>query len=228
MLKGAAAVLSVLVLWAGPVQAGSVNLPFQIGGAFSVPVTSLKEERLRSTIRQQYDFSCGSAALSTLLTYHYGHPVTEQAVFEEMFARGDQQKIRQEGFSLLDMKRYLQAHGFEANGFESPLQNLVDAGLPGVVLINERGYNHFVVIKGLRNGRVLFGDPAGGTRAMPQAEFESMWVNRILFVVTNRQNIAKFNVATDWRAAPSAPIAGVVDRQGVPGTALPKYGPSDF
>lgn len=228
MLKGAVAALSVLVLWAGPAQAGSVNLPFQVGGAFSVPVTSLKEERSRSTIRQQYDFSCGSAAMSTLLTHHYGYPVTEEAVFREMFARGDQQKIRREGFSLLDMKRYLQAHGFDANGFESPLDSLRDAGIPGIVLINERGYNHFVVIKGIRNGRVLFGDPASGTRALPRADFESMWVNQILFVITNRQDAAKFNLAADWRASPSSPIDGSINLQGLTGTALPKFGPSDF
>jgi hypothetical protein len=228
MLKGAAAALPVLVLLAGPAQAGSVNLPFQVGGAFSVPVTSLKEERLRSTIRQQYDFSCGSAALSTLLTHHYGYPVTEEAVFQEMFARGDQQKIRREGFSLLDMKRYLQAHGFEANGFETPLDSLHEAGIPGIVLINERGYNHFLVIKGVRNGRVLFGDPAGGTRAMPRVDFEPMWVGQIMFVITNRKDVAKFNLAADWRASPSSPIDGSVNLQGLTGTALPKFGPSDF
>jgi predicted double-glycine peptidase len=228
MLKAAAASLSLLLLWAGPAQAGSVIPPFQIGGAFSVPVTSLKEERSRSTIRQQFDFSCGSAALSTLLTHHYRYPVTEQAVFEQMFAHGDQQKIRQEGFSLLDMKRFLQAHGFDANGFELPLDSLAEAGIPGIVLINERGYNHFVVVKGMRKGRVLFGDPAGGTRAMPRADFEAMWVGRILFVVTNRHDVAGFNLAADWRASPSSPINGSVNLKELTGTALPKYGPSDF
>lgn len=228
MLKAAATTLSLLLLGTGPAQAGSVIPPFQIGGAFSVPVTSLKEERSRNTIRQQFDFSCGSAAISTLLTFHYGYPVTEQAVFEQMFVRGDQQKIRQEGFSLLDMKRFLEAHGFEANGFELPLDSLAEAGIPGIVLINERGYNHFVVVKGMRNGRVLFGDPAGGTRAMPRSDFEAMWVGRILFVVTNRQDIARFNLATDWRASPSSPISGSVNLKELTGTALPKFGPSDF
>jgi predicted double-glycine peptidase len=228
MLKSAAAALSVFVLWTGPAQAGSVDLPFQVGGAFSVPVTSLKEERLRSTIRQQYDFSCGSAALATLLTHHYGYPTTEEAVFQEMFARGDQQKIRREGFSLLDMKRFLQAHGFEANGFESPLESLRDAGIPGIALINERGYNHFVVVKGIRGGRVLFGDPGGGTRAMPQHDFESLWASRILFVITNRQQAARFNLVADWHASPNSPIDGSVNLQGLTGTALPKFGPSDF
>lgn len=208
--------------------AGTVSLPFQIGGAFTVPVVSMKEARYRTMIRQQFDFSCGSAALSTLLTYHYGHAVTEQTVFEEMFARGDRAKIRREGFSLLDMKRYLEAHGFEADGFEAPLEGLKDAAIPAIVLINDKGYHHFVVIKGIRDGRVLIGDPSGGTRGLTRAAFDALWVNHILFVITNRQDLARFNVASDWRVAPKAPIGGGIGRDGLSALALPKLGPSDF
>jgi hypothetical protein len=205
-----------------------VQLPFQIGGAYSVPVTTLKEARYSAMIRQQYDFSCGSAALSTLLTYHYQFPITEQAVFEEMFAHGEQEKIRQEGFSLLDMKRYLGAHGFEADGFEAPLEKLADAKIPAIVLINDHGYNHFVVIKGLRDHRVLIGDPSGGTRALTQKAFQALWVNRILFVVSNRQDVAGFNQASDWRVAVRAPIGEGVDREGTARLVMPKFGAGDF
>jgi predicted double-glycine peptidase len=209
-------------------HAGSVDLPIQVGGSFSVPATSLKEARYRSTVPQQYDFSCGSAALSTLLTHHYGAPATEDVVFEEMFRLGDQQKIQREGFSLLDMKRYLEAHGFEADGFEAPLEKLANVGIPAIALINENGYSHFVVIKGLREGRVLIGDPAGGTRAMPQKAFHSMWTNQILFVITNRQEQAKFNLVSDWRTVPRSPLNEGILRQGLGGIVIPKHGPADF
>src|SRR3546814_5502098 len=69
------------------------------GGSFSVPVMSLKEKRWTTVVRQQYDFSCGSAAVATLLTYHYETPLAEAVVFEEMFVRGDQAKIQAEGRS---------------------------------------------------------------------------------------------------------------------------------
>ena len=216
------------VLFSATVDAGTVDLPLQVSGAYSVPVTSIKEARFRTTIRQQYDFSCGSAALSTLLTYQYQYPVTEQAVFEEMFRRGDEKKIQHEGFSLLDMKRYLQAHGFDADGFEAPLSKLETVGIPAIVLINEHGYNHFVVIKGLRDGRVLLGDPAGGTRSMTQNLFKNVWVNQILFVVSNKQDVARFNLASDWHAAPNAPLASAGNRHGPTDLVLPKLGPSDF
>jgi len=209
-------------------EAGSVDLPFQIGGAFSVPAISIKEARFSAMVRQQYDFSCGSAALSTLLTYHYRFPVNEQTVFEEMFAQGDQEKIKKEGFSLLDMKHYLEAHGYEADGFEAPLDKLASARIPAIVLINENGYNHFVVVKGIRDQRVLIGDPSGGTRALARRAFEALWVNQILFVISNRQDVAGFNQASDWSVAVRAPIGSGINRQGLGQLVIPKLGSSDF
>jgi hypothetical protein len=220
-------ILIVSVLAAVNTYAGSLYLS-GIGGAYTVPVTSLRETRFLSTLRQQYDFSCGSAALATLLAYHYGYRVNEQAVFREMFIKGDQQKIRQEGFSLLDMKRYLQAHGFDADGFMQPLDKLAAAKLPAIVLIDDKGYHHFVVIKGLRDDRVLVGDPIKGTRALPRREFEAMWTNHLLFVIHNKQEQARFNHAADWNAAPLAPLADGMRRDGIDLVNLPKLGISDF
>ncbi len=194
------------MLLAGAAVAGSVDLPVQFGGAFSVKVQSLKERRFATTERQLRDFSCGSAALATLLTHHYGRPVGEATVFDEMFALGDVETIRRDGFSLLDMKRYLAAHGLESDGFEASLGSLVEAGIPAIALVNERGYNHFVVVKGIRRDTVLIGDPSGGTRALPLARFEAMRVDSILFVIVSPAPAPAFNRDVDWAAAPAAPI----------------------
>lgn len=196
------------------------------GGDVTLPVTSIQRARVARTMLQQFDFSCGSAAVATLLTHHYDYPVSEQQVFEEMYARGDQKKIHTEGFSLLDMKRYLAAHGFEADGFVEPLDKLNEARVPAIVLINENGYHHFVVVKGLQADRVLIGDPANGTRAVPRKEFEANWKNHLLFVVHNRMEQAHFNVAADWRVAPRAPFGEGLNRDG--GIGLPKLGPGEF
>jgi uncharacterized protein len=221
--------LALLMGLASPLAgAGTIELPYQIGGAYSVPAKSIREARFATTIRQQYDFSCGSAALATLLSHHYKSPVTEDQVFEAMYRNGDQAKIRIEGFSLLDMKRYLEAQGFEADGFEEPIEKLAVAKIPAIVLINEAGYNHFVVVKGFRDGRVLLGDPAGGTRALTVKAFNSIWTNSVLFVISNRQEVSSFNLAADWHAAPAAPIGGAVAREGLGGIVIPKLGPADF
>ena len=142
--------------------------------------------------------------------------------------QGDQARIRREGFSLLDMQRYLASRGFLADGFRLPLDRLVAAGLPAIVLVTEKGYNHFVVIKGAADGRILIGDPSRGTRAMPRERFEAAWPTRLLFVIRTAPTQPRFNLGDDWRAAPRAPLAEAVSRTTIDMTTLPKFGPGDF
>ena len=211
-----------------PVSAGTVAMPVEAGGGFALPVTSMRELRFRSTVRQQFDYSCGSAAIATLLSEHYEFPVNEQDVFEEMYKRGDQAKIRSEGFSMLDMKRYLEAHGLDADGYVADLEVVRNAGIPAIVLLRENGYNHFVVIKGVRDDRVLLGDPSLGTRAVARASFDAMWGNHMLFVVNNRRDKARFNIEDDWNTAPVAHLEQGLNRSAFDTTLLPRRGTGDF
>jgi predicted double-glycine peptidase len=216
------------VLLCGAQRAWAVEIPGNGGARFTVPVASIKEIRFRTTLRQQYDFSCGSAAVATLLSHHYGQAVTEQDVFQQMFERGNQDKIRKEGFSLLDMKLFLATRGFQADGFKLPLQKLVDAKLPAIVLVSENGYHHFIVIKGAAGGRVLVGDPASGTRSLTRTAFEQIWTNKLLFVIHGASQAPAFNRVADWRAAPAAPLASGINRDGIGGVTMQKHGPGDF
>nr|WP_283255998.1 C39 family peptidase [Dyella humicola] len=198
------------------------------GNTYTVHLTSLKEARYKSTLHQKYDFSCGSAAVATLLTYQYGYPMNEQVAFEQMYTHGDRAKISKEGFSLLDIKRFLGANGFEADGFKVPLDRLEKERLPAIVLIDDKGYHHFVVIKGIRNDRVLVGDPARGTRIIPIDHFMTLWKNGLLFVIHNRRNLAVFNSPNDWKVAPLAPLDTSIDRNGLFNMVMPKRGPDDL
>lgn len=220
--------LAALAVCAAGAVADTLQLLGAGSGVFAVPVTSLKEARYKATLHQQFDFSCGSAAVATLLTYHYGYPVSEQQVFEDMYARGDQDKIRREGFSLLDIKSYLGRHGFVADAYDLPLDKLLEAGLPALVLVNEKGYAHFVVVKGMREGRILIGDPSSGTRALPRDSFDAIWTRKLLFVIHNRQEKARFNDPAEWRSAPRAPLAAGVGNEGGTRLPWPKLGPGDY
>ncbi len=193
-------------LSAAPHPAPAGEVPMVIGGfSTSVPVESIRERRFRSVVRQHYDFSCGSAAVATLLNYHYDWPTDERSVLLSMMALGDQEKIRREGFSLLDMKRYLKSIGFNANGYRANLAKLESVGIPAIALINHNGYLHFVVIKGVRKDVVLIGDSALGLRVVDRGDFEKMW-NNILFVITNEKELAQstFDRAEDWQLSPVA------------------------
>lgn len=200
-----------LLLATTPALGGLILTPGGSGGLFNVKVTSMKEARFHTTISQQYDFSCGSAALATLLTYHYEDPISESEVFKAMFDNGDQAKIRQLGFSLLDIKEYLQDRGYAADGFRTSLDKLAAVGVPAIVLINHKGYRHFVVVKGVYADTVLIGDPSLGIRKMPRSEFESMW-NGLLFLIRSNKSIASqhFNKRVEWSFLAKAPLGSAL------------------
>lgn len=226
-MLGACSVTSPPAVTATPArQAGGVILPQVGGGSVHVAVSSLQQLRQTGTILQQYDFSCGSAAVATLLTHHYSEPVSEHEVLEAMYSMGDQAKIRREGFSMLDMKRYLEDIGYAADGFQRPLDRLAEARLPAIVLIDEGGFHHFVVIKGIDRERILLGDPARGLRAMSRVEFEKIWIGQLLLVIHSHPERVRFNARSDWAAAPRAPL--VAGRLLDGGYLLPKLNPGDF
>lgn len=210
-----------------PAPAGAQGLELTVGGRVTVPVTSLKDIKFQRTLRQQYDYSCGAAALATLLSHHYHTPTPEQDVFQQMYASGDQARIHKEGFSLLDMQRFLASRGFRADGFKLPLEKLIAEKLPAIVLITDRGFNHFVVIKGAEDGRVLIGDPSTGNRVVSMERFQEIWRNKILFVIHSHKEQVAFNAPEDWRGAPRAPLGAGMHQDQLSAT-LPKFGPGDF
>jgi uncharacterized protein len=191
---------------ARPAAAGELTY-FGADGAYHVHLTTLQELKFRSVIRQKYDFSCGSAALATLLTYHYHMPTKETDVFADMWEHGDKEKIKRDGFSMLDMQQYLKRRGIPSNGYRSTLDRLVKADVPALVLVNRQGYLHFVIVEGLRDGRVLLADPALGTRAMSDDDFKQHW-NGIFFVILDHVQEARatFNRQSDWDVQPRAPV----------------------
>jgi uncharacterized protein len=168
-------------------------------GDIDVPVHSMAERRFLTVVHQRYDFSCGSAALATLLRFHYGNNASEQSVFMGMWQNGDRPQISKLGFSLLDMKRYLAAHGVRAEGYVVSLDDIARTRVPGIALINVRGYRHFVVVKGVEGGQVLVGDPSLGIRLIDAKSFSSTW-NGILFALVDAVADGKrsFGRESEW------------------------------
>ena len=200
--------LGVVILCAYSSLASALSLfvPTRLG-TFNTEVVSYKEAKFKSIIRQQYDYSCGSAAVASLLSYHYEDPKSEIEVFEAMWKDGDHALIKEQGFSLLDMKRYLENRGYKADGFRLSLDKLKGVGVPAITLINNNGYMHFVVVKGISDKKILLGDPVLGVRAMPRDKFEEQWNNGIVFLIKNQAQIARasFNRDEEWGTIAKAP-----------------------
>jgi len=140
--------------------------------------------KYQHVVHQAFDYSCGSAALTTVLQFHLGLPVTEQQAMEGMLAHGEREKIiERRGFSLLDMKRYVATLGSDSGGFRATMEDLVKLGQPAIVPIDYAGFKHFVVVKGIRDDRVFIADPSAGNIAFSVGEFAKLWDKGTLFVI---------------------------------------------
>jgi predicted double-glycine peptidase len=223
-----AVALALLSCCVPSAHAGWVELNSSVGTNATIPVKSIKELKYRAVVRQQFDFSCGSAAVATLLSHHYRNPVSEQDVFLAMYDKGNKASIHRDGFSLLDMKQYLDAIGFQADGLYASLDDLARVGIPAIVLIEVNGYKHFVVIKGIKNGELMVGDPAAGLKLYRRADFEKIWTNGILFVVRSRADIAKSHFNTEWSSIARAPVGNAILRDMLSNITLLRPTINDF
>jgi len=148
-------------------------------------VRSLKEIREEGVVRQKWDMSCGAAALSTLLTYEFKDTTPETAIVVWILHRVDPVRVRSRGgFSLLDLKRFAQARGYHAEGYAGmSIQELVAQKTAVIVPIRLKGFDHFIVVRQITEGRVIIADPGFGNLTMRVDRFQSLWKEGIVFVV---------------------------------------------
>ncbi|WP_411689729.1 putative pilus system C39 family peptidase FilB [Acinetobacter pseudolwoffii] len=141
-------------------------------------------DQFQGIVRQAYDYSCGSAALTTLLNGYIGTQLDEQQVMNGLMKFGETDKIiERRSFSLLDMKRFVSALGLESGGYRGEFKDLVNQDQPAIVPISYAGFKHFVVYKGYRNGRVYVADPALGNISFEERRFQDIWENNTLFLI---------------------------------------------
>jgi len=152
------------------------------------PVVSWQELRQSKLVRQNWDSSCGAAALSTVLTHHFGLSVSEYAIAAMILRETDPARVRARGgFSLLDLKRFVELIGLQGAGYgEMSVADLTASNEPAIVPIHMRGLDHFVIFRGVRGDRVVLGDPAFGNLTLPVSAFEAVWKSRIAFYVRTR------------------------------------------
>ncbi len=163
------------------------------------PVVSLYEQRNRLVVRQNYDLSCGAAALATLLVFQHGETLGERdvaigLVSRDIYLENPALLKSRRGFSLLDMHRYVAHLGYDGEGLGRLRFEDLDALAPIIVALDIAGYRHFVVYRGRFGNRVLLADPAYGTRTMRLSRFMRAWIRfpdlgRIGFRVNRRDNL---------------------------------------
>jgi hypothetical protein len=152
-------------------------------GTYIKSIQSIRERKFEHVIEQKTDFSCGAASLASVLKYAYGQDeITEQQVLIGMLEHANIDLVKEQGFSLLNMKRYLQANGYRGRGYKVGEAEIALLKIPAIVLLDDGGYSHFVVFRRQEAGEVYLGDPALGNRIIAMEDFMAKW-NGVLFVI---------------------------------------------
>jgi uncharacterized protein len=154
-------------------------------GAPSLDRHTLKELRDRYVVKQDRDYSCGAAALATLLQYYFRDATSEQdllTLLESELTAEEKRKKERRGFSLLDLKHVAEQKGYDAEGFRLTLSELSQVAAPLIVFVEPMGYKHFAVYRGMKGDRVYLADPARGNLRMSLGRFQREWKG-VVFVL---------------------------------------------
>ena len=178
--------LDKVIAGAGNPQIPVNSAAFAKGSNGPGGIRSLLETRQDGVMIQQWDLSCGAAALGTLLHDEFGEPVTEKVIANALMGRAEYVAHPQlvqlhQGFSLLDLKRYVQTYRngslYKGEGLgQLELNDLIERA-PVLVPVDALGYNHYVIFRGIIGDRVLLADPAWGNRTMTIDKFQRMWID---------------------------------------------------
>ncbi|MEM9314390.1 MAG: cysteine peptidase family C39 domain-containing protein [Pseudomonadota bacterium] len=133
-----------------------------------VAFQSWVERRDSGLVRQAYDFSCGLAALATLMNWH-GVSVTEAELLAEL---GDTWRTQQRRISFADLATLARRRGFLAQGVAVPTESLKGLRRPAIVALRTEGRDHFSVLRAVSpDGVALLADPTWGHRRMAEWTF---------------------------------------------------------
>jgi len=199
--------------------ANMFGVPGPGGTTLDVPVKTFVQMRFRDMVRQAYDVSCGAAALATVLKYFYGEKTTERKVIDQIMetaSKETKEKISRDGFSMLELKKEGERFGLVSGGFRIPkAESLENLKIPAITLINVRGYDHFVVIRSVQDGKVYIADPAFGNRSETLSSFADGWRHVILvFLSKNKVGKGAFRTTTQVRGREDE-VFDLIDR-GIP------------
>ncbi|MDN2661673.1 MULTISPECIES: C39 family peptidase [Neptunomonas] len=139
-----------------------------INGA--IPIKSWKSLRDERLVKQNLDYSCGSASIATILSEFYGYPITEAEVLDLI---GKQDKA-----SFSDMSKALKEIGFKGVGYAASYEQLTKLKIPVIVYLSYRKDDHFSVLRGIDVNTVWLADSSLGNRTYSDSQFKEMWETR--------------------------------------------------
>jgi predicted double-glycine peptidase len=148
-------------------------------------VLTWKDLRDKNVVMQEYDYSCGSGALATLMWIGFGQKVSEIEIIKTILkgkTPAEIKVIETKGFSLLDLKQAADKMGYITAMYKLKLFHMRQLKGPVLIYFVRHGYKHFAVFKRIRGDRVYLADPARGNIRMSIYRFQSEWPGYILAI----------------------------------------------
>jgi predicted double-glycine peptidase len=140
-------------------------------GQLRIPVRTWRSLRDNRTVKQNLDYSCGSAAIATILNQYYGFAVSEEDILKAI----DRGTLRA---TFNAMQQGVARFGFRAVGVATNFDQLRKLRMPVVVHVRYRKTDHFSVLRGIGSASVLLADPSLGNRTFSHRQFRAMWETR--------------------------------------------------
>ena len=145
---------------------------------FKKPVKTWKDFLEQNIVMQRFDYSCGPAALATLMQYYFQDDVTERDILEDIVSGMDDTAIKnrkKEGLSLLDLKQFAQRRGYQAVGVKLNFSALPKLQGPILVYLETSEFKHFAILRGIKEDRIFLADPSRGNIRLSVFEFAKEW-----------------------------------------------------
>lgn len=149
------------------------------------PIKSWIEFKNENLTRQQFDYSCGGASLSTIMRFFYDQNISEIDVLNTLMEiKGiagkeltdlEDHEMR---FSFYDLSRYIEKVGYKAMGIALDMQSLAKLKVPVILYIKVRKDEHFTVFKGMDRSFVYLADPSFGNIKVRIGKFKEMFYQR--------------------------------------------------
>ena len=149
------------------------------------PVTSWVDFRDRNVVIQRFDYSCGAAALATLMRYYFEDDVSEEEILINILNHMTNEAFidrEKHGLSLLDLETCAEERGYQAAAVRLNYRNLTLLKGPVLIHMEIEGYKHFAVLKDVRGDRIYLADPSRGNVRMPVDRFAKDWTGVALIL----------------------------------------------
>lgn len=135
-------------------------------------------------VRQTFSWSCGAAAIATLLTVKFNDELSEADVLSGLARHTSLEGARtRRGLTLLELKTFAETRGYRVRGLNGVTMSDLSGLAPLIAPVATPDGQHYVVVLHAGNNRIQLADPAAGLRTVDEASFSTEWRQRMALVI---------------------------------------------